>query len=72
MPITPGMDIVCSDEVHLATVEGVEPNDWIRLRRDESGTNHFIPASWVRSVDERVHIDRPRRRAVREWSATPR
>lgn len=42
----------------------------IKLTRDESGQHHYIPLEWVTSVDDEVHIDRPREQAMKEWSTT--
>jgi hypothetical protein len=43
----------------------------IKLTKDGSGEHHFIPMSWVTSVDDKVHVDRPGDQAMREWSTTP-
>jgi hypothetical protein len=33
--------------------------------------HHYIPLTWVASVDDKVHVDRPADQAMREWSTTP-
>ena len=60
------MPVVCSENGQFATVDRVE-GDMIKLTRDDAGQNHYIPVSWVTSVDDKVHIDRPGDVAVREW-----
>ena len=65
------MAVVCSLEVAFAFVDAMEGNDWIRLKQDHRGRHHFIPLSWVRAVDDKVHIDRPYRQAQQQWSAVP-
>ena len=69
--IKQSMPVVCSNEIKFAVVDGMEGNDWIRLRQDGSGMQHYIPLSWVRTVDEQVHIDRPGKQAMQQWSTTP-
>jgi hypothetical protein len=67
--IRPRMPVVCADDVELATVDHVDGHGMIELAGD--GETHFIPLSWVTSIDDRVHIDRTSDVAVREWSTTP-
>jgi hypothetical protein len=43
-------------------------NRTIKLAKDKSGHHHYIPVSWVTSIDDAVHIDRPGDQAMREWS----
>ncbi len=70
--IKPGMPVLCSMGKQFAVVDHMEGNDWVKLRKDERGTHHFIPISWVLSVDDdKVHIDRPGKQAMQQWSTTP-
>jgi hypothetical protein len=64
------MPVVCSKNKQFATVDHIEGSDAIKLAKDDSGQHHFIPMSWVTSVDDKVHIDRPGAEAMREWSTT--
>jgi hypothetical protein len=66
--INPHMPVVGSSGARFATVDHLEGSDMIKLTRDESGQHHYIPLEWVTSVDEEVHIDRPREQAMKEWS----
>ncbi|HET7541568.1 MAG TPA: DUF2171 domain-containing protein [Polyangiaceae bacterium] len=68
--IRPHMPVVCSKNKQFATVDHVEGTAAIKLRKDERGEHHFIPMSWVTSVDEQVHVDRPGDQAMREWTTT--
>ena len=43
----------------------------IKLSKDANGRHHYIPLTWVTSVDDKVHIDRPGEQAMKEWSTTP-
>ena len=43
----------------------------IKLKKDQSGQHHWIPASWVTSVDDKVHVDRPGDQAMKEWMSSP-
>ena len=68
--IKPHMAVVCLGDVELGTVDHIDGKDSIQLAKDERGEHHYIPLDWVRSVDDRVHLDRTRTRAMREWSTT--
>lgn len=66
--IKPHTPVVCSQNGQFATVDHVEGDDVIKLTKDESGQHHYIPISWVTSVDDKVHIDRPGKQAMQEWA----
>jgi len=68
--IKPHMPVVCSKDKQFATVDHLEGQNAIKLAKDASGEHHFIPLSWVTSVDDKVHVDRPGDQAMREWSTT--
>ena len=65
------MPVVCSQDGQFAVVDHLVGPDTIKLARDEQGVHHYIPVSWVRWVDDKVHIDRPGEQAMREWSTEP-
>lgn len=69
--IKPHMPVVCSEDNQFAVVDHIEGRDEIKLVRDKAGQHHFIPIAWVTSVDDKVHIDRPGRQAMSEWSTEP-
>jgi hypothetical protein len=69
--IKPRMPVVSSENVQFAVVDHVEGRDLIKLARDEHGQHHYIPLTWVTSVGDRVHVDRPDAQAMREWTTTP-
>lgn len=69
--IKPHMPVVCSNNGQFAVVDRLEGRDLIKLTKDASGRHHYIPLSWVTSVDDKVHIDRPGEQAMRDWSTTP-
>jgi hypothetical protein len=64
------MPVVCSNDRQFGTVDRLE-GDSIKLTKDKSGEHHYIPTSWVTSVDDKVHIDRPGEQAMREWTTRP-
>ena len=64
------MPVVCSEDVQFGTVDRVE-NDSIKLTKDDSGQHHWIPMDWVTRVDDKVHVDRPGREAMKQWSTGP-
>lgn len=64
------MAVVCSEDGQFGTVDKVE-GDSIKLTKDQQGKHHWIPASWVTSVDDKVHVDRPGSQAMKEWMNEP-
>ena len=69
--IKPHMAVVCSENGQFATVDHVEGTDMIKLTKDDKGQHHYIPLAWVTSVDDKVHVDRPGKQAMQEWTTTP-
>ena len=69
--IKPHMAVVCSDNGQFAVVDHLQGRDMIKLAKDASGQHHYIPLTWVTSVDDKVHVDRPGSQAMRDWSTTP-
>ena len=65
--IKPDMPVVCSQDGQFAVVDHLEGKDSIKLKKDKMGKHHFIPVSWVKAVDGKVHIDRPGDQAMKEW-----
>src|SRR5262249_45912982 len=65
--IKPHMPVVSSNNDQFAVVDHLEGRDFIKLAKDASGQHHYIPLSWVASVDDKVHVDRPGDQAMREW-----
>jgi hypothetical protein len=69
--IQPDLPVVCSQGGQFATVDHMQGSDQIKLKRDDQGKHHYIPLSWVTSVDGKVHVDRPGKQAMQEWSESP-
>ncbi len=69
--IKPQMPVVCSEDGQFATVDHIEGTDQIKLTKDDKGAHHLIPMAWVTSVDDKVHIDRPGKQAMQEWTTLP-
>ena len=69
--IKPGTPVVGSNGPQFAIVDHVEGTNNIKLRKDDRGDHHYIPMSWVTNVDDKVHVDRPTDRAMREWTTKP-
>ena len=65
--IKPEMPVVCSNDGQFAVVDHMDGSDTIKLKKDKTGKHHFIPASWVTQVDDKVHVDRPGDQAMKEW-----
>ena len=69
--IKPHMPVVCSNNGQFATVDHLEGSDQIKLTKDKAGQHHYIPLAWVTAVDDKVHVDRPGKQAMAEWSTKP-
>jgi hypothetical protein len=68
--IKPHMPVVCSEGGQFAVVDHMSSdNRTIKLAKDDRGVHHFIPVSWVTKVDDAIHIDRPGRQAMQEWTS---
>ncbi len=65
--IKPHMPVVCSEGGQFAVVDHLVGTDTVKLAKDDKGQHHFIPVSWVTTVDDKVHVDRPGKQAMREW-----
>jgi len=69
--IKENMPVVCSDNGLLAVVDHLEGTDAIKLAKASDGQHHYIPLTWVSSVDDKVHINRTCDQAMKDWSRTP-
>lgn len=69
--IKPHTPVVCSKDGQFAVVDHMVGNDTIKLAKDKEGKHHYIPLSWVTSIDDKVHVDRTGDQAMRDWSETP-
>jgi len=68
--IKPHMPVLCSEGGQFAVVDHMSSdNRTIKLAKDKKGEHHYIPVSWVQSIDNAVHIDRPGAQAMRDWSS---
>jgi hypothetical protein len=61
------MPVVCSEGGQFATVDHVDDGNTIKLTRDDKGQHHWIPVDWVTQVDDKVHVDRPGKKAMKDW-----
>jgi len=67
--IKPDMPVVCSQDGQFATVDHMEETDTIKLNKDKAGQHHYIPLTWVSSIENgKVKVDRPGDQAMQEWS----
>jgi hypothetical protein len=64
------MPVVCSNDGPLGVVDQMVGRDSIKLGKDAKGKHHYIPVSWVSTVDDKVHVDRPGEQAMTEWTTT--
>ena len=68
--ITPEMTVVSSDDKAFAKVDHLEGNS-LKLNKDDKGVHHYIPLTWIKTIDDKVHVDRPGAKAMQEWSTKP-
>ncbi|MDD4906353.1 MAG: DUF2171 domain-containing protein [Methylobacter tundripaludum] len=67
--IKPDMPVVCSQDGQFATVDHMEGTNTIKLKKDKAGQHHYIPLTWVSSIEGgKVKVDRPGDQAMQEWS----
>ena len=68
--IKPHMPVVCSENGQFAKVDHIEGNS-LELAKDDKGPHHYIPLSWVKTVDDKVHVDRTGDEAMKAWTTSP-
>ncbi|MBP9089352.1 MAG: DUF2171 domain-containing protein, partial [Kofleriaceae bacterium] len=66
--IKPNTPVVCSQNGQFGVVDHMEGVDSIKLKKDAHGQHHYIPLSWVKNVDDKIHVDRPGAQAMKEWT----
>jgi len=68
--IKPDMTVVCSENGQFAIVEQMEGTNYLKLKPDNTGRQHYIPLTWVSSIEDgKVKIDRPGEQAMHGWSS---
>jgi len=62
------MEVVCSANMHVGTVDHVE-GDRIKLTRNDSpdGKHHFISSDLVDRVDDKVHLNKHCSEVKQSW-----
>lgn len=68
--IKPHMPVVGSENNQFAKVDHVEGKS-LKLAKDDKGQHHYIPLEWVKTVDDKVHVDRPGNAAMKAWKTSP-
>lgn len=64
------MDVVSSDNKKVGQVDHLEGSDRIKLTKQSSPDgehHHFIPTSWVESVDNSIHLNKAENDVKAEW-----
>ena len=67
--IKPHMPVVCSQDGQFGKVDHVEGKS-LKLAKDDKGQHHFIPLAWVKTVDDKVHVDRPGDEVMKQWTTS--
>ena len=64
------MPVHTAQAEQFAVVDHTDGPDSIKLKKDESGTHHYIPVSWVISTEGGiVKINRTLDQVLHDWSA---
>ena len=64
------MRVIASDGEHVGTVDHLDGQQ-IKLTRNDpevQGQHHYIPANWVASIDEHVHLNKTSQEVTRQWT----
>ncbi len=51
--IKTNMPVICSEDGQFAVVDHDDKVIEIKLKKDDSGKHHFIPSSWIKSIDQK-------------------
>jgi hypothetical protein len=64
------MPVVASDGKHVGIVDHLEGQQIKLTRNDPSaqGQHHYIPANWVDSIDEHVHLNKTSQEVTQQWT----
>lgn len=66
------MPVTTAQAEHVAVVDHLVSDDMIKLKKDDSGTHHFIPVSWVVSTEGGiVKTNRTLEQITQDWTETP-
>ena len=66
------MPVTTAKAEHVAVVDHLVSDDMIKLKKDDSGTHHFIPVSWVVSTEGGiVKTNRTLDQITQDWTETP-
>jgi len=60
------MPVVGSNGAQFGTVDHID-GSYVKLIKDGGEQHHWIPLSWVTSVDDAVHLDRSDQQAMQDW-----
>jgi hypothetical protein len=67
--IRQNMEVLGSDGSHVGTVEQIHDSETIKLACDEAGgESHYIPMTWVRHAEIKVHLRHTGEEARARWS----
>ena len=70
--IKPDMLVVCSEDSQFAIVDHLEGTNYLKLKKDKAGQHHYIPLSWVGSIEGgKVKMKFPRQKLIQEWLTVP-
>jgi hypothetical protein len=64
------MEVLGSDGKPVGTVDHLEDSERIMLSKDDpkaGGQHHLISMDWVGYVDQKVHLNKPSKKAMSDW-----
>jgi len=66
------MPVTTAQAEHVAVVDHLVSDGMIKLKKDDSGTHHFIPVSWVVSTEGGiVKTNRTLEQITQDWTEAP-
>lgn len=66
------MPVTTAQAEHVAVVDHLVSDHMIKLKKDDSGTHHFIPVSWVVSTEGGIlKTNRTLEQITQDWTETP-
>ena len=66
--IRPHMPVLGSDNVEIGRVDHYDGDRIVKLARDDDALHHYIPVTWVHTVDYAVHLNMTAHEVETHWA----
>jgi hypothetical protein len=65
------MPVLGSNGQQIGVVDHIDEGETIKLTKDQSGQHHWVPFSWVSSVNNNeVRLDQPANQVMQNWTGS--